>query len=240
MADVRVPILCYHKVGPEAEDGRRLNVSPETLFSHVRFFSRHGYRFLRAEELHVWPTAKSVCLTFDDGYVSTLTYGVETLSSVSDATATVYAVAGLVGQKADWPGGDGAPLGDVDLLRAAKEARWEVGLHTLSHADLSALPDGEARRQVLEGQQTLASLGFKSSSFAYPYGKASHAAMDALREAEIAVGLGLSVRAARSSDDRLRLPRIVLAFSDRVPKLLYKLHLRPWLPRLKDRPHYVR
>ena len=70
------PILCYHKVGPEAEEGRFLNVSPERLASHVAWLKRR-YRLVRLRDLDL--DARHAALTFDDAYVSACSHGVEAL-----------------------------------------------------------------------------------------------------------------------------------------------------------------
>ncbi|MFX9093403.1 polysaccharide deacetylase family protein, partial [Acinetobacter baumannii] len=83
-------VFCYHKVGPEAEEGRYLNIDPENLRSHIRFFKRRNIPLIAAKDIPT-TTGSFACLTFDDCYTSTLTYGLDVLQS-EGVTATLYAV----------------------------------------------------------------------------------------------------------------------------------------------------
>lgn len=237
-----LPILCYHKVAPAAEAGRRLNIEPEVLASHVRWFGRRRFRFVCAGDLSGKLPDKSVCLTFDDAYRSTLTYGLEVLAE-NGATGSIYAVPGLVaeaestGQSARsvWDGDQADELADVGLLRQAAKAGIEIGNHTYGHADLSELDERQATAEIAEADRKLREWGLEPRSLAAPYGKLP---LPSVR-VPYRVVLGLGRRCARESDDRARLPRIVVAYGDRLPKLLYRIYIRPSLPTFRRRAHYV-
>ncbi|MFQ3587930.1 MAG: polysaccharide deacetylase family protein [Fimbriimonadaceae bacterium] len=237
-----LPILCYHKVAPAAEAGRRLNVEPEVLASHIRWFRQRGFRFLCAGDLAGRLPDRSVCLTFDDAYRSTLTHGLEALAR-NGAAASVYAVPGLVADaestgrapRSDWDGDQSDELADFGLLRRAAELGVEIGNHTDRHADLSALDDGRAAAQIAEADRRLREWGFEPRSLAAPYGRLPARSVPI----PYPVVLGLGRRCARETDDRTRLPRIVVAYGDRLPKLLYRIYVRPALPTFRRRSHYV-
>jgi peptidoglycan/xylan/chitin deacetylase (PgdA/CDA1 family) len=55
---------------------------------------------------------------------------------------------------------------DLDGLDAD---RHEIGGHTVTHANLTALSAAEANRQICQDRQTLLSWGYALSSFAYPF-----------------------------------------------------------------------
>lgn len=233
-----LPILCYHKVAPETEEGRRLNIAPETLSSHLNYFSRRGLRTVRARDLALdWPE-KSVCLTFDDAYSSTLTSGIEVLQR-HGATASIYAVGALIGRRSEWDGDLASPLADGDLLRFAAEAGFEIGNHSDRHPRLAELAFEEQLVELERGHLALVDLGIVAASMAFPYGSFNLQTREALRRAGYGVGLALGRRPARPGDDRLALPRIVIGFGDRLPLLLYKLHLKWRLPTTRRRPGYV-
>lgn len=234
-----LPILCYHKVGPSSDEGRRLNVEPEDLVRQARFFARRGYRFLRGAELAEVRSARAVALTFDDAYTSALTHGVEALLSVG-AVGTFYAVGSLLGGGSAWDVGNERPLADAAALRSAQDAGMEVGNHSFSHADLGGLPPEQQREELHRCHEALSAAGLAPGSVAYPYGKWNEATIAACRAAGYRVGLALGARPSRASDDRLLLPRIVVNYSDGLRGLLYKLYVRPWMPTLRRRAHYVR
>lgn len=233
-----LPILCYHKVGPITEEGRGLNIEPGRLESHGRFFARRGHRFLLAKDLaDEWPN-RAVCFTFDDAYCSTLTHGVEAMRRAG-GVGSIYAVTSLVGGTSEWDAGRERPLANWDQLLVAQAAGFEIGNHTRTHARLGDLSlEGQAA-EIEAAQAALLAHGLDSGSFCLPYGSHNLETRAAMTQAKVAVGLALSRRPAKPDDDRLLLPRIVVAYGDGVPKLLYKIHVRPWLPFGKKRPDYV-
>jgi peptidoglycan/xylan/chitin deacetylase (PgdA/CDA1 family) len=234
-----LPILCYHRVSRLRESGRRLNIETETLGSHLDLFMRRGFRFASASELHgAWPD-RTVCITFDDGYVSTLTHGVEELRR-RNAVATIFVCPGFVGAFASWEGGGGEPLADWALLRSASQYGIEIANHTLSHEALDLLEGDQRRVEIAEAKRQLEGHDLPHGSFAYPYGRHGAEALSDVQGQGYRVGLGLGRRPARATDDRLLLPRIVVAYGDAPLKLLYKLYIRPCLPSTRARKHYVR
>lgn len=233
-----LPILCYHNVAPAQEAGRRLNIEPDVLDSHVRHFMRRGIRFLRAMDLaDPWPL-KGVCLTFDDAYATMLDYGADILLR-NGATASIYAVTALVGGRSVWDVGHEQPLATEDQLRHASHAGLEIGNHTRSHADLSSLLRDEQLNELRDAQTALREWGLLSGSVAYPFGKFNEGSLESAASIGYRVALALSRRQAQSNDRLLALPRIVVGYSDRLPKLLYKIKLRPLLPVFRKREHYV-
>jgi len=224
-----LPILCYHKVGPVSEEGRWLNVEASTLDSHVRFFQRRGREFLRVDGLSgAWPD-RAVVLTFDDTYLSAMTHGIEVLRRHS-AIATFYVVPAHVGGSSSWDGERERPLADWDLIREAHRDGFEIGNHTMSHPDLSYLNTENQVREWSQADEALRSYGIVPGSACYPYGRLNGESHEALKEAGYTIGVGLAKRQASDKENRLELPRIVVAYSDKLPKLFYKLFVRPHIP----------
>lgn len=226
-------ILCYHKVGPAAEEGRRLNIEPERLASHVAYFQKRNYVFRRADSLSEPWGERDVCLTFDDAYVSTLTYGVDVLFRAG-VTGAIYAVSDCVGKTSSWDTGNERPLADWDLLIEAQTKGIEIGNHSRSHPFFEKLSADEQVQQIQECHQALTEHGIVSRSFCLPYGSYSQESAGAVEKAGYGVGLALRKRHPRPSDDRHILPRIVIAYSDGIAGLIYKLKIKPLLKRARD------
>ena len=227
---MQAKILCYHKVGFCSEEGRRLNIEPSRLSSHVRFFSRNNYKISRISDLIQPWQDKLVCFTFDDAYLSTMTHAPEIFEAVG-ARATFYAVPGRVGITSDWDGELARPLADWDLLRAAQKRGHEIGNHTMNHVHLDQVSETEQAIEIKSAHDRLTAEGIQSKSFCYPYGGHTPRTLEITREAGYEVGVILGKRIASDTDVKQGLPRIVVAYSDTLPMLLYKLLIKPKLKR---------
>lgn len=226
---MRATILCYHKVGPASEEGRRLNIEPERLKSHVGFFARRNHPIVRADALGGDWKSPAICFTFDDAYVSALEYATAALEWHGER-GTFYAVADLVGGKSEWDGEAARPLAPIETLLEAQARGHEIGNHTFRHPHLDRLSPEEQRAEVLNADRSLREQGIRPGSFCYPYGAFGEAARDAAREL-YPTAVVLKKRLAEADDDRWQLPRIVVAYSDALPMLLYRLYVRPILRR---------
>ena len=222
-------LLCYHKCGPQVEEGTFLNVEPADLGRHVRFLMRRGYQTRPVRELQGGLRPGNLALTFDDAYRSTVQHAVPLLHALG-ATATLYAVAAKIGGTSDWDGERARPLASLDELLNAQALGFEIGNHTRSHLRLADLDAETVHNEIVGGREALREMGLGAESVCYPYG---HATPDAVKAAERAghqVGVALGKRWAVDADSLLALPRIVVAYSDRMAGLLYRLYVRPWLP----------
>lgn len=202
-----------------------MNVEPSLLRSHVQFFDRRGYRFVTSSDLlTAWPR-RAVWLTFDDAYESAVS------SCLSQSViGSFYVVAGLVGGASSWDGDRARPLADWALIKSLRKTGCEVGNHSYTHPRFADLSDELQAREIEQAHGNLAAHGFSTQSFCFPYGSLSASSTTVLAECGYSVGLALGKRMARPSDSLLALPRIVVAYSDKLPKLLYKLYVRPLLP----------
>jgi peptidoglycan/xylan/chitin deacetylase (PgdA/CDA1 family) len=233
---VSLPILCYHKVGNAIREGRRLNVEPERLESHIRLFRRRGFILPTIWELasQPWPE-RGILFTFDDAYASTLEAAIPIFRR-HEATCAIFAVPSLVGHVSSWDGDRSRPLADWKTLQNAACAGFEIGNHSMTHARLDSGANLEL--EVTGAKREIERHGIVHGSFCYPYGSWTPEARQAVSGAGYGIAFSLGKRPALESDDRLTLPRIAVAYSDAIPKLLYKIHIRPnlalWTKPRKD------
>lgn len=225
---MQLPILCYHKVSPDPAEGRWLNVHPKRLKQHLSFFARRGYSFHTAHDLGEKWSKRGVCFTFDDAYTNAMEFGVEALSSVN-AKATFYVVSERVGTTSSWDADKAAPLAGWDVLMQAHEMGHEIGNHTANHVHMDNLNIESQIVEIQACKEALAEKGILRSSFCFPYGSHSPASATALKKCGYNVGVVIGKRPALPSDPLLALPRIVMAYGDSLPMLLYKLNIRPRL-----------
>ncbi|RLV55682.1 polysaccharide deacetylase [Aeromicrobium phragmitis] len=110
-----------------------------------------------------------VSLTFDDANANQAA-AVELLDQY-DMDGTFFVPSGYVG----------AP-GHLTLqeLEAMAASGHEIGGHTVSHADLTAISADEAARQVCYDRAQLTTWGFTVRSFAYPFARVNGTAKDAV------------------------------------------------------------
>ena len=226
-------LLCYHKVGPAGEHGRWLNVEPEGLARQVAFFVRRGWRFRTASEAHR-REGGTVGFHFDDAYASALAHAPEIFAG-GGTRATFFVVPAQIGGSSLWDGDRAAPLAGLDALREAKLAGHEIANHTMTHPRLGDLDEEAQSREIGEARRTLSELGLlrpeEGNSICYPWGSHDPATTPAaLAAAGVSAGFSLAKRPPRPNDPLWALPRIAVAYSDSVAKLLYKIHIRPHLP----------
>jgi peptidoglycan/xylan/chitin deacetylase (PgdA/CDA1 family) len=179
--------LAYHAVGdvPLRDDPHGLFVRVEDLQRHIAKLREWGYRLVSFGELArlaaVGQAGGSAALTFDDGFADNY----ETLAPLLahlDAPATVFVVSGWLGKphrSAPW-----TRVVSADELRALRGAGIEIGAHSVTHPDLSALTYEEARSELEQSKVDLErELNAPVEVAAYPYGRASAETVRAARDA---------------------------------------------------------
>lgn len=228
MSDVLV--LCYHAV---SEDwSADLSITPDALERQLRWLVGRGYVGAAFTEAVTAPPApRTVAVTFDDAYRSTLTHAAPVLARVG-LPGTVYAPTGWVGadRPMTWPGIEQwlggphehelLPLG-WDGLRELAEAGWEVGSHTCSHPHLTQCDDATLARELAESRAACeAGMGLPCPSIAYPYGDCDERVRRAAAAAGYTTGAGLPT--TPRDQGALEFPRIGIYLGD-----------APWRFRLK-------
>lgn len=203
---LKVPILLYHHVDPTRPAGK-YNVDPEKFQEQMLALVDAGFTTISTETLrdailHETPIPlKPLLITFDDGDESNYTNAFPILNG--------YGLSGVVYVVADrlWSPG----FLSVDELEEMSAAGWEVGGHSMTHADLTTLSGDELRREIVGSKQLLErNLGVEITSFAYPFGSFNPAVAEAVKSAgyESAMGCGKSVE--QSSGNLYYLSRITV------------------------------
>ncbi|HEX5512145.1 MAG TPA: polysaccharide deacetylase family protein [Actinomycetales bacterium] len=109
---------------------------------------------------------KPFVITFDDGYVDTLTVAAPVLERHGVA-ASVFLTTGFVTGTS--PGGD--RMLDWSQARELADAGHEIGAHTVTHPQLDLLPARESASEIRRSKDQLEDrLAVPVRSFAYPHG----------------------------------------------------------------------
>lgn len=179
-----VSILCYHRVGTPPTS--RMTVSTSAFAEQLEWLARNDYRVVRLQDVAAFIEgkqalpAKSVVLTFDDGYESYYRYAYPLLKKYG-YPATVFLYSDFVGA-AD-------ALNWVQMQEMVATGLIDIQAHSKTHANLiNRLRDEgdtayrqridletRAPRELIERR-----LRVPVKEFAYPYGDANEIVLDAL------------------------------------------------------------
>jgi peptidoglycan/xylan/chitin deacetylase (PgdA/CDA1 family) len=237
-----VIVLCYHAVSDRwAAD---LSVTPAQLAEQVSLLLGRGYRAATFHDaVSAPPAAKTVAVTFDDGFALTCARAFAVLSRLG-VPATVFAVTDLVGaaEPMRWPGIDqwvgGAHEAELrpatwPQLRQLADAGWEIGSHTCTHPHLTRCGDAELERELVDSKRRCEeSLDRPCRSVAYPFGDVDSRVERAAAQAGYTAAGALPdrVRAA----DPLAWPRIGVWHRDTPP--VFRVKVSPAFRALRASP----
>jgi peptidoglycan/xylan/chitin deacetylase (PgdA/CDA1 family) len=215
----RIPILCYHNIGPSPPGARfgLLYTNPDRFERQLWTLHRLGLRGVAVQEglRHLSEGARSnlVMLTFDDGYVDTLTVALPLLKKYA-FTATCYVVSDRIGTHNHWDSEylrEKKPLMSLDQLQQWLAAGMELGSHSRSHPRLRELDAAAAGREIDGSRAALrAMFGVPVEHFSYPYGSFDDSTLELVKSAGYRSAVSVVPGHAGGSDDRYRLPRILV------------------------------
>lgn len=223
-------VLVFHRVSTsEPESG--ICVSPER-FRGILDVVKRDYHVLstdaflgRIERSEAF-TGREVLITFDDGYADNHELAAPILAEYG-LPAIFFLTAGYIGTgKSFWwdreRGGESHMM-TWEQARAIVDAGFDVGCHTMSHADLGREPISSWKRELVDARSLLQDrLGVTVKHFAYPFGGRENIRMDWLdriRAAGFASSFCGFGGLATASDDRYWIPRMGAAHQRRLVDL---------------------
>jgi len=203
-------ILTYHSID---SSGSPVSVSEQAFRAHVRFLGSGRVSVVPLADLSSMPDDRdAVALTFDDGFKNFATSGQPVLKEMG-FPATIFVVADAVGGTNAWggravPGIPTLPLMDWGELESATDAGFEIGAHTRTHPDLTALQPSQLEDETAGSAERIgAELGQRPARFAYPYGAVNDAVASFVRE-KFDQAVTTELRPLRTGEDRALLPRL--------------------------------
>lgn len=170
-ANYCLPIIMYHSVNPDATPQNLLAVTPLTFERQMRFLKERRYNvvplavaadLIRSKKKI---PARTIAITFDDGYKDNYTYALPILKKYGLA-ATIFVIIEEVGR----PENDRLSWGQIQEMRDS--GIFSVGSHTLGAEPLIKIKsDEEVARQVFDSKKILEQrLGRAIDAFSYPEG----------------------------------------------------------------------
>lgn len=228
------PVLMYHYLSDDlAGTGLgKLRVSPGAFNRQIEYLETRGYQSVGLMDYYEHVTSgrplpeRSVIITFDDGARDCLLQARDVLARCG-FSAAVFVVADHVGGTNVWDRPKGEPeikLLSWEELQELAAAGWEVGSHTRTHADLTALADEELAEELSGSKKILEQgLGREVLAVSYPFGRNDQRVRAAARAA--GYGLGLTTRPGKNTptDDLMDLRRIIIKRRDTRLDLALKL-----------------
>jgi len=181
---LNVPVLFYHHIEPLATAQRlghaQLTVDSDYFDKQMAYLSASGYRSLSVDELvdalinHRELPAKSIVVTFDDGYDDNYAYAFQILKKYN-ISGNFMIPTGLVENKGytTWS----------QLKEMAGNPLMHIYNHTWSHASLGGAGKDKIEYEIVTANKQLEdNLGKRVSIFTYPYGSYNQLVIDVLRE----------------------------------------------------------
>lgn len=218
-------VLGYHGVARSRlrDDPQLLQVAPDRFQRQIRLLLDAGFHFVTLSGLvdafdGGAPPAGLAAVTFDDGLRNNHDVALPILAA-HGIPATVYVTVGFIGGHSPWIAAGGEMMEESHLKELAG-AGWELGAHTMSHADLSTLDYAACRAEIEQSRQALERIaGVEVRTLAYPFGRYGAAAIAAARDA----GMIAAVTTGSGSWERYRLTRAMIGARDPLPVILLKL-----------------
>jgi peptidoglycan/xylan/chitin deacetylase (PgdA/CDA1 family) len=197
-------VLCYHAVSDSWPAD--LAIPADQLSQQLEYLTDRGYRGATfSDAVAAPPYPRTLVVTFDDAYRSTLTAGKPVLDRLG-LPATVFVPTAYPGSPVPmaWPGIDQwqggphqselTPMSWSELASVAGDG-WEIGSHTVTHPRLTQIDDGRLRAELEDSRATCAeAIGAQCRSLAYPYGDVDTRVVAATRSAGYATAAALPAR----------------------------------------------
>jgi len=185
-------ILMYHAFGKPGEPSSRYVIPGRRFARQMAWLKWRGYHVLGLEEFlrdrceYRLPPARSVILTFDDGYADNRAVAYPILRRYG-FPATIFLVSGGVGDVNRWDSDGelaGRPLLSWSDVRALLHGGVRFGAHTQSHVALTAVSPDRMKDEVEGSRAELErALGVPIFTFAYPHGELDAAVQAGVEDA---------------------------------------------------------
>lgn len=211
-----VNVLMYHSIsdapGPTSMPAETFRAQMETL-------AACGYRAVSLAAFAAWHAGRAdlpprpVVITFDDGFADFAERALPVLRARGWG-ATVFLPTGRLGECEDWAGAPAPPRRLLSWEQVADLAAQGVdfGGHSVTHADLTALPPGEREREIRQCRDDIAQrLNAAPVAFAPPYGRSNGAVREEIRR-WYGVSVGTRLERAGRRCDLFDVPRIEMHY----------------------------
>lgn len=216
-----IPVLMYHKVPDNPIDTKhRIFVTKKNFENHLRFFKLRGLKSITFKDyldfsngnksIKEFPK-KPFIITFDDGYRDNYV-NMLPLTQRYGFKGVLFLLGDFSVTDNFWDAGEDKEAGRImtyEQKKAFVEYGWEIGAHTLTHADLTKLDTEKVKNEIMTSKTLLEEkLGTEIVSFAYPYGYYNKEVEGVVKEAGIAFGIATDNGGMTIEENRFAIFRV--------------------------------
>ncbi|MFA6216864.1 MAG: polysaccharide deacetylase family protein [Candidatus Omnitrophota bacterium] len=202
-----LPILMYHSVKQKVPPGNRLTVSSGTFERQMEFLKRNRYAVVPLEEAvrlvkdKQAPPARTVAITFDDGYGDNYTEAFPILKKYN-LLATIFIIVNEIGQPGMLTWEQIHIMQDSGLI--------SFGSHTLNHPYLVKIDSLEALKSELFDSKKIMEkeLSRPVNTFCYPSGRFNQKVRQVVVDAGYTAAVASNPGKNFPSDDIFALKRL--------------------------------
>lgn len=225
-----IPVMMYHHVrepGPGLSDAASLRyaVSPIEFEKQLDYLQQNGFTTIDTRRLdHALRTgeplpAKSVMLTFDDGWETQFTIVYPSLKA-RGMVGVFFIHTGAIRDES------GGSMSWSDVCQMEEDG-MDIESHTISHPSLPTLDPEALQRELADSRSVLETkLGRPVMALAYPFGDFTDREVEAAKRAGYRIAFSTEVGLAQRLDEPLEVHRTIVTFSDSTDDFAIKLNER--------------
>ena len=221
MFNFKIPILMYHSIEkmPKSTIMRSLHVSPKAFASQMWMLNALGYKGLSLKKLKPYldgeKQGKVIGISFDDGYQNNLHNAAPILKKYN-YSATCFIVSDFIGLSNLWDVEKGItqrPLMNEEEIHKWIAMGMDIGAHTKSHADLTAISKEKVITEINQSRHDLENkFNLSVADFCYPFGRVNELSSDLVEAAGYFSASTMIRGRANENTNRYLLPRIPINY----------------------------
>lgn len=173
-------------------------VTPVRFEQIIDYLKSTGYESVSLDQIYKTPETlpqKPVAITFDDGYESVYQYAFPILEKYQ-FISTTFVITDYINQYNTWDvnlGGLRFKHLNWEQILEMKNHRHYFGSHSMSHRDLTSLPDQELMHELQVSKKVLEEkLNSPVHYISFPFGKYNQRVLDFSKQSGYFKGIGVS------------------------------------------------
>lgn len=207
-----IRILMYHRVNPDKDlPDMHIPVTPGAFRDQMGWLAQNGWRVISLSEAvrqiknGKIKIPRQVAITFDDGFRDNYHQAFPVLAHWG-FPATIFLIAGRIGKDPDYI--------DFFQAREMQEHGIEFGSHTVTHPDLTAVPELQAQQEIGWSKALLEESLGTIDMFAYPGGRFNTRHCRIARQAGYKAAVTIAPGGNSRGEDMFMLKRTEIARPD--------------------------